>query len=65
MNKATITQDRIEQILREEFEADGYQVINEMGNFVALVETFSTEGFHEYTKFDLTNLAKQIDARLS
>ena len=65
MNHVTDRLRQIEEGLIEEFQAEGHQVINEGGSFVALVETLKVPGMTEWTKIDLTRTAQTIERRLS
>ena len=55
---------RIEQLLREEFEADGYTVTNEGGELFALVEVKVGDRGIEHDRINLSRLAAAIVARL-
>lgn len=53
----------IETALVEEFELDGFEVVKDVGEYVALIETLRTEGLREFTRINLSRLAEQIAAR--
>ena len=64
MTYVTERQRRIEQLLREEFEAEGLRVANEDGHWIGYVPADQNTNGKTSFGLDLTKAAQQIEAGL-